>query len=452
MTNVISFAKQVFRFGLAGLGATLIATGAQAQVQPGGSDAFNLPDDVSFVVTPADPNMRRATARVNGNIITGTDVDHRVALILAAQQTEVAPEEVARLRLQVLRNLIDEVLRIQEASAQDMPVSADEIGSQYERYASEARGMTTSEMDAYLYSIGSSPRSVRRQIEGELAWDRLLRRNVAPFVNVSEAEANELLDRLESSRGSIEYRLGEIFLPANPVNREQVMANAEQIIQRLREGGSFFAYARQFSQASSAVAGGDLGWLQLPQLQQPQLEAAAAQMTPGQVVGPLEIPGGFSILLMIDQRQVGMSDPRDATLSLKQISLDFPADMAMEQREQRGRQFLAAVQAMNGCGDANARAASVGATTVDNDAISARQLPEEFQRVLLELNVGQTTAPFGDLNDGIRVLMLCGRDDPREMAGPSLDQVIAQLEDERIGRRAQRYMRDLRRDAVIEYN
>ena len=430
----------------------MIATGAQAQVQAPGSDAFNLPEDVSFVVTPADPNVRRATARVNGNIITGTDVDQRVALILSAQQGELPAEEVARLRVQVLRNLIDETLRIQEAAAQDIAVTPDEVRSQYERYATESQGMEPSQMDAYLYSIGSSPRSIQRQIEGELAWDRLLRRNVAPFVNVSEAEAGELLERLEASRGSIEYRLGEIFLPSNSVNREQVLANAQQIIERLREGGSFFAYARQFSQASSAVAGGDLGWLQLAQLQQPQLEAAAAQMVPGQVVGPIEIPGGISILLMIDQRQVGMSDPRDAMLSLKQISLDFPAEMSMADREQRGRQFNAAVESMNGCGDADARAASVGATTVDNDAISARQLPEEFQRVLLGMNVGQATPLFGDLQQGIRVLMLCGRDDPQEIAGPSLDQIIAQLEDERIGRRAQRYMRDLRRDAVIEYN
>ena len=48
--------------------------------------------------------------------------------------------------------------------------------------------------------------------------------------------------------------------------------------------------------------------------------------------------------------------------------------------------------------------------------------------------------------------MLCGRDDPKRTQGPSFDQLMAQLEDERVNRRAQRYLRDLRRDAVIEYN
>ncbi len=452
MANVISFANRIFQLALATVSAAALATSAQAQEENTGSDAFNFPEDISFIVQPNDPNERRATARVNGAIITGSDVDHRVALILSAQQIELPPEEIARLRLQVLRNLIDETLQVQEAAAQEMEVTTEEVDQSYERFAVESRGFSVAEMDAYLASIGSSPRSIKRQIQGELAWDRLLRRNVAPFVNVSEGEVTDLWTRLQESRGTTEYRLGEIFLSANATNRTQVLANANQIIAQLREGGSFVAYARQFSEASSAVVGGDLGWIRLAQLQQPQLEAAAAQMTPGQLVGPLEIPGGFSILLMIDQRQIGMADPRDAVLSLKQISIAFPPGTSEAEAERRGTEFVDAVQSMTGCGDADARAAAIGATTVDNDEIVARQLPEALQNVLLQLNVGQVSPPFGDLSEGIRVLMLCGRDDPEEVLGPSVAILMEQLEEERINRRAQSYLRDLRRDAVIDYN
>ncbi len=450
---MIVFATKMLKYSATALGAFMLAGTAQAQgVQVQGSDAFNLPDDISFIVEPANPNLRRATARVNGAVITGTDVDHRVALILSAQEGQLPPEEIQRLRLQVLRNLIDETLQVQEAAAQDMAVTNEEVEAAYERFAQEGRGMNTQELDAYLASIGSSPRSIKRQIQGELAWDRLLRRNVQPFVNVSEGEVNELFERLQASRGTTEYRLGEIYLSANSANREQVLANASQIIEQLRAGGSFVAYARQYSQASSAIVGGDLGWIRLEQLQQPTLEAAAQQMTPGQLVGPLEIPGGYSILLMIDQRQIGMADPRDALLSLKQISIAFPEGISSAEAEERGSTFIQAVDTMNGCGDANLRAAAIGATTVDNDDITVRQLPEALQSILLNLNVGETTPPFGDLSEGIRVLMLCGRDDPDETQGPSSDQIMAQLEDERVNRRAQRYLRDLRRDAVIEYD
>ncbi|WP_339379679.1 peptidylprolyl isomerase [Aurantiacibacter sediminis] len=430
----------------------LLAGAAQAQVATQGSDAFNLPEDISFIVERSNPNERRATARVNGSIITGTDVDHRVALFVAAQESEISPEQMPALRLQVLRNLIDETLKVQEAANLDMAVTQADVDQSYERYAVQARGMSVEQMNEYLYSIGSSPRTIKRQIQGELAWDRLLQRNVRPFVNVSEGEVTELWERLEASRGTTEYRVGEIYLAATPANRAQVQANANQIIEQLREGGSFIAYARQFSEATSAIQGGDLGWLRLEQLQQPTLEAAVAQMTPGQLVGPLEIPGGYSILLLIDQRQIGMPDPRDAVLSLKQISYTFGPGTTPEQAETQAAAFVEAVEGMNGCGDADARASAVGASTVNNDEIAVRALPEALQTVLLQLNVGETTPPFGDLQEGIRVLMLCGRDDPTDTSGPSVDQIMAQLEDERINRRAQRYLRDLRRDAVIDYN
>lgn len=450
---MITIANKLLKLtAAAALAATALAGSAQAQgVQVAGSDAFNLPDDITFVIEPGDPNMRRATARVNGNIITGTDVDHRVAWILAAQDIEIPESEVQRLRLQVLRNLIDETLQVQEATVLEMAVTPDEIDAAYRDFAQSVRGYTVPEMDAFLASIGSSPRSVKRQIQGEMAWDRLLRRNVRPFVNVSDAEVNELVERMNESRGTMEYRLGEIYLAATPANREQVLANANQIIEQLRQGGSFVAYARQFSQASSAIVGGDLGWIRIEQLQNATLEAAAANMVPGQLVGPIEIPGGYSLLLMIDQRQIGMPDPRDAILSLKQISIAFPAGISEAEAEQRGAAFVEAVEDIQGCGDANLRAAAIGATTVDSD-IQVRQLPEAFQALMLQLNVGESSPPFGDLQEGIRVLMLCGRDDPDEFVGPSPEQIMISLEDERVNRRAQRYLRDLRRDAVIEYN
>jgi peptidyl-prolyl cis-trans isomerase SurA len=415
------------------------------------ADVFNIPENVTMLGT-TDPNNRRATAKVNGQIITGTDVDQRVALVIAANDgAQISPQEMQNLRLQVLRNLIDETLQIQEARAQEMAVTQDEIDQTYTRVAVQG-GRTPEQLDAHLRTIGSSPGSLKRQIEGELAWGRLVQRNVQPFVNVSSEEVTELHDRLQAARGTTEYRIGEIYLSATPATREAVAQNGRRIVEQLREGGSFPAYARQFSEASTAAVGGELGWIRLEQLQNPTLEAAVREMQPGQLAGPIEIPGGFSILYVIDQRQIGMADPRDSVLSLKQISLDFPQGTTEDQARQRTAAFTAAVAAMRGCGDADSGAAAIGANVVNNDEIPVRALPEALQQALLQLNVGQTTPPFGSLDEGVRVLMLCGRDDPQVESGPNFDQLMNQIEEDRVGKRAQRYLRDLRRDAVIEYN
>jgi peptidyl-prolyl cis-trans isomerase SurA len=450
---VLKLTKNFTRIGFAALAVGLFAAAAQGQEQPGetaSADAFNIPENIT-ILGENNPNLRKATATVNGTIITGTDVDQRVALIIAANGAQPTPEELQRLRLQVFRNLIDETLQIQEATTLEMAVTPEEVDEEYNRFAVERSGSVEA-LAAQLAASGSSPASLKRQIEGEMSWQRLLRRNIVPFVNVSAEEVNELYERVQASRGEAEYRIGEIFLSATPVNRQAVATNAQRIVEQLRQGGSFPAYARQFSESSTASVGGDLGWIKLEQLQNPTLEQAARELNPGQLVGPIEIPGGFDILYLIDKRQVGMADPRDAMVSLKQVAVDFPEGMSEDQRRAKATEFAQAVEQIHGCGEAEAVAATIDAQVVSNDQMSVRQLPDPLQNLILSLNVGQATQPFGSLEEGVRVLMLCGRDDPQTAAGPDREQIAADVQDDRVNKRAQRYLRDLRRDAVIEYN
>lgn len=449
--NLLNTGRGITAAALLGCSALAGVTALHAQSETAdNSDPFNLPSSI-VMLGSENPNLRKATAVVNGFVITGTDIDQRVALVLDANKQEISPEELQRLRMQVLRNLIDETLQIQEAKALEIEVTKSEVDQTYERVATQNFSQSKGELDAYLKKIGSSTASLKRQIEGEMAWQRIQQRNIQPFISVSEEEVNELLERLKAAKGTEEYRIGEIYLPATTENEQVVAENGRKIMDQLQQGGSFVAYARQYSKASSAAVGGDLGWIRLPLLPA-ELAAAAQQMQPGQLVGPVKVPGGFSLLYLIDKRQVLTADPRDATLSLKQISISFPAGTTQEQANGRIADFGANVLKMRGCGDADAIAKEMGADVVSNDQIAARALPEALQDALLKLSVGQATPPFGSVQDGVRVLMLCGRDDPQVDSGPSFEQLMNQLEDERVNKRSQRYLRDLRRDAIIEYN
>ncbi len=438
--------------GFTSLGVAIAPIAAQAQNAGDGqvSSSLNIPENATLL-GKSDPNMRRATAMVNGAVITGTDVDQRTALLVAASEGDIPDEELQRVREQVLRNLIDETLKIQEAAAQEIVVSRDEVNRRYAQVASQNFGSDTAKMDAYLASNGSSADSLKRQIEGEMAWERLQRREIAPFINVSEEEVRELLTRMEESRGTDEYRIGEIFLAATPATRDATLENARRIVQQLQQGGSFVAYARQFSDASTAVVGGDLGFVRLETLPA-EMQTVARGMSVGQLVGPFEIPGGFEIMYLIDKRQILMADPRDAVLSLKQIAISFQPGVSEAVAAGRIDEFGQVVQSMRGCGDVDRVAATIGATVVANDSVKVRDLPDQLQPALLQLQVGQTTPPFGSIADGVSVLMLCGRDDPRSANTPDFEQMMGQLESDRIAKRAQRYLRDLRNDAYIEYN
>jgi peptidyl-prolyl cis-trans isomerase SurA len=79
-----------------------------------------------------------------------------------------------------------------------------------------------------------------------------------------------------------------------------------------------------------------------------------------------------------------------------------------------------------------------------------RDLPPAMQRLMLPLQVGQATQPFGSIDETIRVLVICGRDQIDQTA-PNYDDIRDRMNEERLNSRAQRYLRDLRRDAVIEF-
>lgn len=425
------------------------AQGQAAQDQDVPNVGLNVPKNLTVFDSKTPSNVYKPTAVVNGEIITATDVDQRLALLVIANGGKITQDEIQRLRVQIFSNLVDEKLQIQAAKAADIEVKDAEVDQQYARIAANFK-QTPAAFTAYLGKNGSSAASMKQQIRGEMAWDRLLGRNVEPFTNVSEDEVKSILDRMQATRGADEYWLGEIYLSATQETMPAVSDRARQIIAQLQQGGSFPGYARQYSEASTAVVGGDLGWIRPAQLPE-EIAQAAAGMQPGQV-SVVPVQGGISILLLREKRKSLMANANDAVLSLKQISLPFPAGTSREKATQLASQFATQTQAIKGCGMADDVATKLGATVVSRDQIALRDLPAPLQNTLLQLQVGQTTQPFGSPEEGVSVLVLCGRDMPEDAGMPSVEQVEEKLKQDKVNKRAQRYLRDLRRDAIIEYS
>ena len=435
---------------LAGIAlATIAAAGFTQETPPvpNSATALHLPENPNVYGAPM-PSVVKATVIVNGEVITQTDVDQRVALLAIANGQAVAPEEVDRLRQQVLRNLIDETLQIQAAKHEEISIKPADIDRAVVRVAANVK-KTPEQLADFLAANHSSIRSIRHQIEGEIAWRRLQSAKIENGVSIGDDEVKAVIDKLEASKGSQEYRIGEIFLPANSVNHDEVLGNARKIIEALGQGASFVAYARQYSEASTAAVGGDLGWVRPEQLPDPLAQAVRA-MKPGTLSAPIDVPGGISIIAVQDSRTVLSKDPRNAVLNLKQVSLAFPKGITKEQASARVDAFAAAARSIGGCGGADKLAADFNGDVVQSDQVKLRELPPALQEMMLPMQIGQVTRPFGNLEEGVRVLVMCGRDEVEDTL-PSYDQVYSQLNEERVNMRARRYLRDLRRDAVIDF-
>ena len=444
MNNLMTKARPLAALAMFGI---LAAGAAVAQEQATNSaTALKLPENPIVFGTNL-PSVVKATAIVNGEIITQTDIDQRLALMAIANGGRIPADEVERLRQQVLRNLIDETLQIQAAKAAEIEVTEADIDKTVERVAGNVK-QTPEQMAEYLKANGSSLRSIRRQILGEISWRRLQSAKIESGISVGDEEVKAVISRLEASKGTEEFKVAEIYLSATPGNEAQVQANANRILEQLRQGASFVGYARQFSEASTAAVGGDLGWVRPEQLPD-QIAGAVRSLSPGQVV-LVPMSGGVSIIAVQDKRKVLTADPRNAELNLKQISVSFPAGTTRTQAEPVVARFAQASQTIGGCGGAEKMASEFNAEVVQSDGVKLRELPPALQEMMLPMQVGQATRPFGSMEEGVRVLVICGRDEV-DPSLPTYDQVLAQMNEERVSMRARRYLRDLRRDAVIDF-
>jgi len=425
--------------------------GAPIQSEPSDQPAPFLGRDPQELVVlgKTDPAVRKATAMVNGDVITDTDLEQRLNLVIAANGGKVSDEERERLRLQVLRNLIDERLQIQEAKAKEITVENKDVDDTFGRVAKNFK-KTAGDFDGYLRERGASATTLRQQIRAELAWNRLLRRKVEPFVNVGDDEVQQVIAQMEKSKGQEEYRVGEIFLAAAAGQDSAQMAVAQNIVAQVRQGGSFVAYARQFSESASASTGGDLGWMRASQL--PETERAAlAAIKPGQISEPVHVSGGIAVMALVDKRQVLVADPENATLSLKQMSLEFKGNVSQEMGQAAVAKLTAATKNLGGCGRVEAVGKEIGAQVSVNDSLRLKDMPDALRQLVAKMRIGEATPPFGSASEGVRVLVLCGRDDSAAPKPPTFDEVYSQMNDQRVGLAARRYLRDLRRDAIIDY-
>ncbi len=443
----VRYAAAAIALALATAAAAQTATDQAQAPEQGSASALKLPENPQLFGT-AMPSVVKATAMVNGEVITQTDVEQRLALLAVANEGKLAADQMDQLRQQVLRNLIDEALQIQAAKASEISVTEKDIDRTLQRVAGNAK-MTPEQMAEYLKENGSSIRSIRRQIHGEIAWRRLQQAKIESSVSVGDEEVKDVLQRLNAAKGTEEYRVGEIFIAATSATMPQATANANKVLEALRGGGSFAGYARQFSEASTAAVGGDLGWVRPEQLPTP-IAAALRNMAPGEVSKPIAVPGGLSIIAVQDTRKILTADPRNAVLSLKQVSITFPKGTTREAAEAQVTRFADAARNVGGCGGADKIAADFNGEMVQSDSIRLRELPLALQEIMLPMQVGQATRPFGSIEEGVRILVICGRDEADPTA-PTFEQVFDQLSEERVNLRARRYLRDLRRDAVIEY-
>ncbi|MDF1585707.1 peptidylprolyl isomerase [Marinimicrococcus flavescens] len=289
----------------------LAALLASAGLAPAGL----MPVQPAAAQQPGQSTAQRIVAVVNDGVITSRDLSERVGLAAVSSGLPEDPETRRRLAAQVLRGLIDEQLQLQEAKRQNVQVEEEEIDRAFASIA-ERNQMSPEQLVEVMRARGLAPDTLREQIHAQLAWIKVVNRDLRSRVVVTREQVDLALRAGQS--GGAELLLSEILLPVYaPEQEAAVMKDAADLVRALRSGAEFAELARQISVARSAQAGGQVGWVPTGSLA-PELRSAVAGLEAGQIAEPLRTPQGIHILRVDDRRsstRSGEADPqaREAT-------------------------------------------------------------------------------------------------------------------------------------------
>ena len=389
-------------------------------------------------------------AVVNGDAITSADVENRARLFAVSTGLAQSPEVIGRLKRQMLRQLVDERLRMQEAQRLKVVIEDKQIAEAI-REIEQRNGMPAGTLRRKLEADGVSMRTLIDQVRTQLSWMAVLRQQLADKIAVSDADVDTQLQIYTQQIGKAEYRVGEIFIPVDdPANTADAQRFAETVIKELRAGAPFALVAAQFSQTQTALEGGELGWVQLNQLD-PAVARLVTEMPPGAISNPVRVPGGFSIVTLQGRREIGR-DPA-TILHLRQAFLPFtsqlnPAAPTDQQRQtlEKAKQMTASVR---GC-DAVEKLKMGGPDhPIDPGEIRLEGInPPAFRQLLANLPIGTLSQPLVG-QDGITLVAVCSREE-RNLATPSRQAIQNQIINDRVEMFSRQMMRDMRRQGSID--
>ncbi len=393
----------------------------------------------------------RIVAVVDGDPVTNLDVDNRTRLFAMATGLPVSPEMLDRLKPQIVRQLVDERLRMQEIQQRKIVVSDKDIAAAIAEIE-QRNGMKPGGLRAKLASDGVSFTTLVDQIRTQLGWTRVLRQSIGSRIVITDADVAER-QRLEAQQvGKPEYHVGEIFIPIEErANAADTQRFAETVISELRAGAPFAVMAAQFSQSQTALEGGDLGWVQPNQLD-PQVAQIVAEMPPGAISNPIAVPGGLDIVTLVAKRNVGQD--QGTMLSIRQVFLPFASPLepqaptpAQLQLFDKAKSISASVHSCDQMDQVAAQEKSPRPANPGDIRLES-VTPPAFRDMLDKLPLQTATKPLVS-PDGIAVMMVCAREQ-KNLAALTPKEIRDQILEQRVDLLSRQLQQDLRSQAHIE--
>jgi hypothetical protein len=261
----------IFAAALALCAILAVAVSACGDGDPDGRAASPSPDPVVLRVD-GRPVRLSAVEAVQAELRLGGDSDAR------------ASAEKEAVRREILRH---------EADRLGLAAEPGEVESRRDAMVEQAGGEDA--LAASLAQVPITDVQLRSGLEDGVLYQAV---QDARFADISATPA-QARAYYEKNRESFREQ-GSLHLFSIRVAAERIAASA---LERLRQGRPFAEVARQFTtDAEAKAAGGDMGVVALASLPAPFTDALEPA-SPGEVVGPVQGPGGWYLLKATDVKK-----------------------------------------------------------------------------------------------------------------------------------------------------
>jgi peptidyl-prolyl cis-trans isomerase SurA len=395
----------------------------------------------------------KIAAVINDDVITQLDVVARLRAAMLSAQMQDTPETRQQLLPNIMRALIDDHLKTQEAKAQGVGVGDGEINSRIAGMA-QRNNMSTEEFENYLMGNGILLSALMDQLRADIGWTRLVQRKLRATIRITDAEINEALAAAKAAQGKAEYRISQIFQAIDsPKDAPAVQQATQRLLDQLNSGADFGSLAQEFSQDTSASNGGDIGWRRPDQVD----PAIAAELTPlgsgdavrGKVLGPIQGTGGYYLVRIEDVRTGSESAVAPGSVHL--IRLVWPLTPNASEGERKAAQEQADTfsrKEPHSCEEFRRLAEDARpAVYQDMGRLKVDDMPAEIRSMVLTQPIGEPSNAIPGPG-GVAIFVVCDRGD--STGEVSRVAIADRLAAQRLETLARGYLSDLRRAAYID--
>ncbi len=262
-------------------------------------------------VTRADSVIEEIIARVNNSIVTRSEyLRERDQVKQEAQQQNPtnADKAYAEREKDILRGLIDQQLL--EQKGEDLGISADtDVIKRLDEMRKQMKLDSMEDLQKAAEAQGVSFEDFKHNMKTQIITQKVIGSEVGQKLSVSKEEEEKFYQDHKSEMERPEaVRLSELLVSTEKADAEQVAAakvKADDLLAKIRAGGSFEELTKANSNGPSAAQAGDLGYFERGKLAK-ELEDKTFAMKTGEVSDVIQTKQGFVILKVTDHEMPGV--------------------------------------------------------------------------------------------------------------------------------------------------